>query len=158
MPRTSAQRDRLQQDPPGWARRLLRQIESHQCAASAIERSIVLWGCRYEAKRSVDAQLDRAEILYLEQHEVASRYVLGSDDATGYHYIAAQQAAADRGEVIGEPGDRVERMAHGVGAAALADLVAVDGGDATDRSKIDPFPVFDGRTEYSAFVPAVVGD
>src|SRR5688572_7250017 len=80
-------------------------------------------------RRSGHAQLYGAEAFDGELDPVAALHGLGGDDAAGDHEIAAQQAAAVDGEVVGDPGDGVERVAHAVAGTSLADALAVDGGD-----------------------------
>jgi hypothetical protein len=63
-----------------------------------------------------------------------------------------------RREVVGDPGDRVERVAHRVGAAPFAHALAVDRGHAARRAEVQPLPGLDRVAEHRAFVPGVVGD
>ena len=51
--------------------------------------------------------------------------------------MAAQEPTADRGEVVGEPGDRVERMAHGIRPAPFSDLVSIDCRNAARRAEVN---------------------
>ena len=91
-------------------------------------------------------KLDVTELLQIEAHAVAGLHEFAGDDAPGYHYIAAQQRAANRSEMLGEPGERVERMAHAIRPAAFSDLDSIDGRDASHCSKVNRAPVLHWRT------------
>src|SRR2546427_8863635 len=62
------------------------------------------------------------------------------------------------GEMVGHPGDGVERVPHCLRALALAHLLAVDGRDASYRGEVDVLPFMQRVAEDGALVPAVVGD
>ena len=59
-------------------------------------------------------------------HAVAGLQPHRLDQASGQHDLAGVQAPALGGEMIGEPGQRVVRMAEHIGAAAAAGFLAVD--------------------------------
>ena len=77
-----------------------------------------------------------AEAGQIHHHAVAGLEPQRLDEAPGQHDLARAQALAVGGEMIGEPGQRVVRMAEHVGAGAAADFSAVDDGAADHVEQI----------------------
>jgi len=69
-------------------------------------------------------QLDRAERAGIEAQRLAGRREARGDKAAGDHDVAAPQAKPAAREVVREPRERLERMAHDVAAMAFAELLA----------------------------------
>jgi hypothetical protein len=60
--------------------------------------------------------------------------------------------------VVGQPGQRIERVAQHVAAGASSHFPAVDEGDAFHRLQRGCIQVLHRRAEHQALVPGVVGD
>mgnify|MGYP006196249361 CR=1 FL=1 len=106
----------------------------------------------------LDPELYAAQVFQGEGDDVSGPRKLRGDEAAGHDDVLAQQPAPVRREVVGYPCDGVEGMAHSLGAPALADGLAVDGGNAADSAEIHGFPGGHGWAQHRALAPAVVGD
>src|ERR1700682_4217000 len=76
--------------------------------------------------QSGECSFYRPEPLQFHPHLVPGLEPHRLDEAPGQHDLAGAQAFAIGGEMIGEPGECVVRMAEDVGAGAPPCLVAVD--------------------------------
>ena len=72
--------------------------------------------------------------------------------------LAFAEAAGARGAFVGEPGEKTEEVAGGVGAGALDADNAVDGKHDVLFGEVDGLPVGDGGTVDEAAVHLEVGD
>src|ERR1700760_2172287 len=81
-------------------------------------------GC-YSAA-SAQGQLRGAEAGNLDHHPVSRHRILDRDHAAGHDDHSAPQWGACRRKLVGEPGERIQRMAHHIAAFSAADLPAID--------------------------------
>ena len=72
--------------------------------------------------------------------------------------MAAVQADAVGGELVGQPGQCGERMAQHVATHAAPALLAVDGHGSRQGGEVEPAPVRCGGSEHDAGLEEVVGD
>src|SRR5271156_187473 len=90
---------------------------------------------------SAQGQLRAAEAGNLDCHPVACRRVLDRDHAAGHDDHPAPQWGSCCRELVRQPGERVQRVAHHIAASAAADLMPVDREPGRSPSQVSVPPV-----------------
>ena len=99
----------------------------------------------------------RAQPLDVDSHLIPPRNPLGGHHAAGEHDVATAQADAVGSELIGQPGERSERVTQNVTAQAPSAFLAVNGHGSRQCSQIEYAPLRLGGSQHNARLEEVVG-